>query len=304
MIRPAPPDAARPGGDVASASGSPGSHPSSQAKPLVMGILNVTPDSFSDGGQYFDHEQAVRHGLAMVDEGADVVDVGGESSRPGAIPVPEEEECRRVVPVVAALAGRVRLSIDTVKPKVAEAAIAAGATLVNDVSGTLWPMAAEAGVGWVAMHIQGTPTTMQRAPHYDDVVGEVRARLRSLVERAREAGVAEIWSDPGIGFGKTKAHNLSLLRHLGDVVADGVPVLVGTSRKGFLARIAPRAGGEASPVAERLPASLATAAWAMLSGAGMVRVHDVASTVQAAGLIGGQRLQPAGAPSRGGGGWS
>ena len=186
-----------------------------------MGVLNVTPDSFSDGGRYLRPADALARGLAMVAEGADLVDVGGESTRPGARPVDEDEELRRVVPVVEALAGRVRLSVDTTKPSVARAAVAVGATLVNDISGRLFPVAASLGVGWVAMHMQGTPADMQRRPHYDDVVGEVHDFLLALAERARSAGVGEVWLDPGIGFGKTAAHNLALLGHVGELVRAG-----------------------------------------------------------------------------------
>ena len=246
-----------------------------------MGVLNVTPDSFSDGGRYLDRDRAVAHGLALVAEGADVVDVGGESTRPGAAPVGEAEERRRVVPVVEALAPSVGVSVDTRSRTVAEAAVAAGATLVNDVSASLWSVAAEVGVGWVAMHMQGTPATMQRAPRYDDVVAEVGAFLRDRVAAAREAGVAEVWVDPGIGFGKTLEHNLVLLRDLGRLVADGAPVVVGTSRKRSLGELT---GG--APVDDRLEASVATAVWAVEQGAAMVRVHDVAPTVGALGLLG------------------
>jgi dihydropteroate synthase len=255
-----------------------------------MGVLNVTPDSFSDGGLYLDAERAVGHGLDMVRNGADVVDVGGESSRPGAEPVSEPEELRRVVPVIEALAPHVRVSIDTVKRAVAEAAVTAGATLVNDISASLWPVAAESGVGWVAMHMQGAPRTMQHDPRYDDVVAEVHAFLRERARVAAEGGVREVWVDPGIGFGKTAAHNLALLHHLSELVAEGLPVLVGTSRKSFLGRLAPGPGGEPSGVAERLPGSIATATWAMLAGATMVRVHDVSSARQAATLVGPTRL--------------
>jgi dihydropteroate synthase len=255
-----------------------------------MGVLNVTPDSFSDGGLYLDAERAAAHGLDMVRNGADVVDVGGESSRPGAEPVSEREELRRVVPVIEALAPHVRVSIDTVKRAVAEAAVTAGATLVNDISASLWPVAAESGVGWVAMHMQGAPRTMQRDPRYDDVVAEVHAFLHDRARAAAEGGVREVWVDPGIGFGKTAAHNLALLHHLSELVAEGLPVLVGTSRKSFLGRLAPGPGGEPSGVAERLPGSIATATWAMLAGAAMVRVHDVPSARQAATLVGPTRL--------------
>jgi dihydropteroate synthase len=254
-----------------------------------MGVLNVTPDSFSDGGRYLDPDRALARGLDMAHQGADIVDVGGESSRPGAVPVLEAEEMRRVVPVVAALAPHVRVSVDTVKPAVAEAAVEAGATLVNDISGSLWPVAAACGVGWVAMHMQGAPGTMQEDPRYGDVVAEVHGFLLARAQRALEAGVDEVWVDPGIGFGKTAAHNLALLHHIDDLVAAGHPVLVGTSRKGFLGALAPRSDGSPAGVDDRLPGSLATATWAMLAGASMVRVHDVAAAVQAAVLVGDTR---------------
>ncbi len=254
--------------------------------PLVMGVLNVTPDSFSDAGCFLDREAAIAHGLAMARAGADVVDVGGESTRPGAEPVDEAEERHRVLPVVEALAPHVRVSIDTGKAAVAEAAVAAGATLVNDVTASLHPVAADTGAGWVAMHMQGEPRTMQRDPRYDDVVGEVRGFLVERAEAAAEAGVGEVWIDPGIGFGKTKEHNLSLLRRLSSLVETGHPVVVGTSRKSFLGILA---GG--APVTDRLEGSLATAVHAVSQGARMVRVHDVGPTVQAI------RLTAAGSPT-------
>jgi dihydropteroate synthase len=262
-------------------------------RPLVMGVLNVTPDSFSDGGRYLDSERAIERGLEMVAEGADLVDVGGESSRPGAEPVSEVEESRRVLPVIDALAGHVRVSVDTVKPGVAEAAVAAGATLVNDISATLWPVAASTGAGWVAMHMRGTPRTMQDDPRYDDVVAEVRSFVLDRARRATDAGVGEVWVDPGIGFGKTVDQNLALLRHLGELVASGFPVMVGTSRKSFLGRLAAGPDGSPAPVEDRLAASLSTATWAMLCGATMIRVHDVAATVQAATLVGPAAAVPA-----------
>jgi len=258
-----------------------------------MGVLNVTPDSFSDGGRYLDHDRALERGLEMVAEGADLVDVGGESSRPGAQPVSEAEERRRVVPVIDALAPHVRVSVDTVKPAVAEAAVAAGATLVNDISASLWPVAASNGVGWVAMHMRGTPATMQDDPRYGDVVAEVRSFVLARAHRAAEAGVGEVWVDPGIGFGKTVDQNLSLLHHLPELAAAGFPVVVGTSRKSFLGRLAARDGGRPAPVEDRLPGSLSTSTWAMLAGAAMVRAHDVAAAVQAATLVGETGLVPA-----------
>ena len=264
---------------------------------LVMGILNVTPDSFSDGGVWFGTDRAVQRGHELVAQGADVVDVGGESSRPGAVPVPVEEELARVVPVIEALSPHVRVSVDTVKEEVAEAAVDAGATLINDVSASLWPVAARHGVGWVAMHRQGTPATMQDDPRYDDVVAEVADLLADRASAAAAAGVTEIWIDPGIGFGKTVDHNLELLAHLDVLVATGRPVLVGTSRKGFLGVLAAGPDGVPAPASERLPGSLATATWALIQGAGMVRVHDVAATVQAALLVGRSDRSAVGAGS-------
>ncbi len=260
-----------------------------------MGVLNVTPDSFSDGGRYFRAADAVAHGREMVAQGADLVDVGGESSRPGALPVAEAEELRRVLPVVEALAGEVRVSVDTVKPAVAAAAVAAGATLVNDVSGALWPVAAELGVGWVAMHMQGTPRDMQRDPRYGDVVAEVHGVVLDRARTAAGAGVPEVWVDPGIGFGKTATHNLALLAGLSALAdaarREGFGVLVGVSRKRFLGRFG-ATGREPVPVGDRLAASLAVETWAMAGGAGMVRVHDVAPAHHAAVLVGPAGVQP------------
>jgi len=255
-----------------------------------MGILNVTPDSFSDGGRWADPERAIARGLELVAAGADVIDVGGESSRPGAVPVSEAEERRRVLGVVEALSPHVRVSIDTVKPAVAEAAAAVGATLVNDVSAELAPVAAALGIGWVALHRQGSPATMQRAPVYRDVVGEVTAFLRRRAEAAAEAGVGEIYLDPGIGFGKRLVHNLALLANLDRLVALGWPVLVGTSRKHFLGLLTAEAAGPPPPT-DRLEPSLATAAWCLLAGVAMVRVHDVGPTVDLVRLI--EAVRPA-----------
>ncbi|MGH9129485.1 MAG: dihydropteroate synthase [Acidimicrobiales bacterium] len=259
---------------------------------LVMGVLNVTPDSFSDGGRWADPEAAVARGLEMIAEGADVVDVGGESSRPGATPVAEAEELRRVVPVVASLAARVRVSVDTVKPAVAQAAIEAGATLVNDISASLAPVAAAAGVGWVAMHMRGTPATMVSLARYDDVVTEALEWLAARACEGARAGVSEVWVDPGIGFAKTAGHNLELLRHLGRLVELGWPVMIGASRKSFLGPLSSRAGEPPAGAADRLEASLATALWAVEQGATMVRVHDVAPTVQALKLAGRHLHEP------------
>jgi dihydropteroate synthase len=262
-----------------------------------MGVLNVTPDSFSDGGRWLDPEAAVAHAREMVAHGADVVDVGGESTRPGARPVDEAEELRRVLPVLEALAGSVRLSIDTRKAGVARAAVAAGATLINDVSADLWPVAAETGVGWVAMHMPADPSVMQRHAQYEDVVAEVCDYLVDRAERAQAAGVTDIWIDPGIGFGKTARHNLLLLRHLDQLVSTGWPVLVGTSRKTFLGALAPAPDGSSAPTGDRLEATVATTAWAMIQGARMVRVHDVRPVAEAAFLASGSTDRAGSAPA-------
>jgi dihydropteroate synthase len=256
-----------------------------------MGILNVTPDSFSDGGRYLNAEAAIAHGREMVAQGADIIDVGGESTQPGAEPVPESVELARVIPVVEALSGQVRVSIDTVKPEVASAAIRAGASLVNDVSASLFEVAASGGAGWVAVHMQGTPTTMQVAPHYEHLLNEVYGFVLQRARVAVKAGVKEVWVDPGIGFGKTMAHNLSLLHHLPELVRSAestgcAGVMVGTSRKRFLGLLAAPGSDEPTGVDDRLEGSLATAALALVSGVSIVRVHDVSVTVQAARLYG------------------
>jgi dihydropteroate synthase len=217
----------------------------------------------------------------MVADGAAVIDVGGESTRPGAQPVDPAEELRRVLAVVDGLAPHVRVSIDTRHVAVAEAAIAAGATMINDVSASLHEVAAAHGVGWIAMHMRGEPPTMQVDPRYDDVVAEVRAFLVERAEAAIAAGVSEVWIDPGVGFGKTLEHNLTLLRRLDEIVAAGHGVCVGTSRKGFLGKLT---GG--APVDDRLEASLATAVVAAAKGARMVRVHDVRPHVDAMRIVG------------------
>jgi dihydropteroate synthase len=252
-----------------------------------MGVVNVTPDSFSDGGRYFEPAVAIAHAHQLIAEGADVIDVGGESTRPGAEPVPEDEERSRVLPIIEAIAGEARISVDTRKAGVARAAVAAGATLINDVTASLSAVAAECGVGWVAMHMQGEPRTMQTEPHYDDVVAEVRNFLVQRAMRAVIDGVEEVWIDPGIGFGKTLAHNLRLLARLDDLVATGFPVVVGTSRKRFLGALLGDSDGcdEPAPTDDRLEGSLATATWAMAQGARMVRVHDVKASVEAAKVV-------------------
>jgi len=249
----------------------------------VMGILNVTPDSFSDGGRYLDPDQAVRHGLEMVEQGADLLDVGGESTRPGSDPVSADEEWRRVGPVIRNLANKVDvpLSVDTMKPDVAANAIDAGASIVNDVSGLREPamvrVVASGRVGAVVMHMLGNPKTMQSHPEYDDVVGEVRTFLSERIRILEAAGVPSdaVAVDPGVGFGKTQEHNLALLRNLDQIAALGHPVVVGVSRKSFIERLG---GGESN---ERLSGSLAAASLAVAKGAHVVRVHDVRETVRA-----------------------
>jgi dihydropteroate synthase len=251
-----------------------------------MGVLNVTPDSFSDGGRFIDPATAVEQALAMVAAGADVIDVGGESTRPGAAPVSEEDEIARVAPVIAALARQspVPISIDTMKPGVARAAVAAGATIWNDVSALRFhadslEVAADLGCPVILMHMQGEPRTMQADPVYGDVVSEVIDFLTARIEAAHAAGldVDRLWVDPGIGFGKTLAHNLELIRGLPAIrAACGCPLLFGASRKSFIAKIDP--GAEAGA---RLGGSLAAALLAVDLGADMIRVHDVRETVQA-----------------------
>ncbi|MET0973465.1 MAG: dihydropteroate synthase [Thermoleophilaceae bacterium] len=250
----------------------------------LMGVVNVTPDSFSDGGLYLDPEAAVRHGLVLADEGAAILDVGGESTRPGADPVDAAEEMRRVVPVVDGLASaRLRVSIDTTKVAVAEAALDAGATIVNDVSAfrfspDLAGLVADRGAHCCLMHMLGEPRTMQHDPRYEDVVADVKAFLEERLAFATAEGVPEdhVWLDPGIGFGKTVEHNLELLRRLGEIVAIGRPVVVGTSRKSFLGTLA---GGR--PEGERLPGTIATNVLALERGASVFRVHDVAPVADA-----------------------
>jgi dihydropteroate synthase len=252
---------------------------------LVMGVLNVTPDSFSDGGRFLDVRAAVARGREMFGEGADIVDVGGESTRPRATEVSATEELGRVVPVVEALAQDGRVSVDTTKAVVARAAVAAGASIVNDVSASLGAVAGELGVGFVAMHRQGTPATMQADPHYDDVVAEVERFLASKGAEAVVAGASEVWIDPGIGFGKTVTHNLALLaatRRLSDL---GHSLTVGVSRKSFLGALTRAASGDLPTPQNRREASLAAGLWAVEHGASMLRVHDVTATVQALRIL-------------------
>lgn len=248
-----------------------------------MGIVNVTPDSFSDGGRHERPAEAVDHARRLIAEGADIVDIGGESSRPGAESVDAATELRRILPVITALAGEIRISVDTAKPEVAREAVAAGASLVNDITATLAGVAAETGAGWLAMHMQGRPRTMQVDPVYDDVVTEVLDHLVTRASAAREVGVDEIWIDPGIGFGKTAAHNWQILRALDRFVESGWPVAIGVSRKAFLGRITAEADGRSEPTStdDRLEASLTTALHAVDHGVGLLRVHDVAATIAA-----------------------
>ncbi|MCW5558008.1 MAG: dihydropteroate synthase [Verrucomicrobiae bacterium] len=250
---------------------------------LVMGIVNVTPDSFSDGGRFLDAGAAIRHGLALAAEGADLLDVGGESTRPGAAPVPEAEELRRVLPVIEGLAAQcpVPISVDTRKPAVARAAAAAGAAVINDIAAcqegsAMGPVAAETGSGYIAMHMQGTPQTMQAAPHYENVVTEVKACLDRRMDSLAREGVREtqVALDPGIGFGKTAEHNLDLLGHWAEFTTRGRPLVLGVSRKSFLGSLL------GTGVGDRLAGGMACAAWALLQGVQIVRTHDVAPTVQ------------------------
>ncbi|HMC49769.1 MAG TPA: dihydropteroate synthase [Solirubrobacterales bacterium] len=250
--------------------------------PKLMGVINVTPDSFSDGGQYLDPAAAVRHGEELVRDGAVILDIGGESTRPGAEEVDEAEELSRVEPVVQALAGHAAVSIDTSKLAVAEATLDAGASIVNDVTAfrhepALAGLCAERGVEVVLMHMPGNPRTMQDDPRYDDVVDDVKAFLAERVEFAVEAGIAEgrIWVDPGIGFGKTLEHNLELLRRLGELRELGRPLVVGTSRKSFIGKV------DGSDVEDRIGGSIATSVLAAAEGADVLRVHDVAEMAQA-----------------------
>ncbi len=254
---------------------------------LVMGILNVTPDSFSDGGLFRSPDRAIEHGLAMVRAGADLVDIGGESTRPGAIPPGADEEMARVLPVISALRRHsdLLISVDTSEPLVMRAAVAAGADMLNDVRALTRPgaleAAVEAKVPVCLMHMQGEPRTMQTSPAYDDVVSEVRAYLLERAGHCVAAGIARdaLILDPGFGFGKSATHNLALLRDLGGLVAAGFPVLVGLSRKSLIACLL--GPSPSAPPEFRLAGSLALALAARTRGARIVRVHDVAETVQA-----------------------
>jgi len=258
------------------------------SRPLVMGVVNVTPDSFSDGGEWFAPDAAVAHGRELLATGADLLDVGGESTRPGAERPTEAEELRRVIPVVTALAADgATVSIDTMRASVAERALDAGASMLNDVSGGLAdprmaPLAAEASVPFIAMHWRGHSTDMQSRAVYDDVVAEVCSELRHRMDSLRDSGIRDenLIIDPGFGFAKTAEHNWSLLQRLDEVVALGPRVLIGTSRKAFLGRVGRVPGAERAPK-DRDVATAATSLYAALHGVWAVRVHDVASTVDA-----------------------
>jgi dihydropteroate synthase len=267
-----------------------------------MAVLNVTPDSFSDGGLFDDPERAIHHAEALIAAGADVIDVGGESTRPGATEVTVAEELARVEPVLERLvplanAAGVRVSIDTRHVAVAEAAARSGVDYLNDVSGSLGELAADLGLAWICMHMAGSPETFANPPSYDDVVAEVVADLTARAAAVAAAGVREVWIDPGIGFGKSPADNVKLLGGLGAFVATGYPVLIGTSRKSTLGLLT--AASDASvrapadtqphltPVHDRVEASIATATWSLAQGVAMIRVHDVAEHVQARTVVSG-----------------
>jgi dihydropteroate synthase len=256
---------------------------------LVMGVINVTPDSFSDGGRFLDPEVAVRAGMEMAADGADLLDVGGESTRPGSDAVPAEEELDRVVPVIKRLAAEIPatpVSIDTRKPEVARAALEAGAAIVNDVTAGATPgmfeAVREAGAGMVLMHMLGDPKTMQDDPHYDDVVREVRQFLQGRVDAAVATGIERerLAVDPGLGFGKTLEHNLVLMRDIGAFADVGVPIVVGPSRKSFIGRLT----GVDDP-AERMEGTAGAVAWVAAHGAQVVRVHDVRSMVRVVRVV-------------------
>lgn len=263
------------------------------ARTLVMGVLNVTPDSFSDRGKFLDVDRAVEHAREMARAGADIIDVGGESTRPGAMPVSAEEELRRVLPVIERLPGLL-VSVDTTKAAVAERALAAGARIVNDISALrsdprMIDVVRNAGAGVVLMHRQGTPQTMQQSPHYEDVVAEVRSFLAERMAFAESHGLkkSQIAVDPGIGFGKTVAHNLQLLAHLSEFGVLGCSLLVGPSRKSFIGQVLGPTSevGRGHETDERLWGTAATVAWAVAQGAQVVRVHDVAEMTDVVRMV-------------------
>ncbi|MCS4504682.1 Dihydropteroate synthase [wastewater metagenome] len=264
-----------------------GGRPLDISRPAVMGILNITPDSFSDGGDFVARDDALARARAMVAEGADIIDIGGESTRPGAEDVPVDEELARVVPVVEALAGElpVPLSVDTTKPEVMRAVAGAGAGLINDVMALQRPgavvAAADTGLPVCLMHMQGTPRNMQRDPHYDDIVDDVARFLRERVDACVAGGVPRerLILDPGFGFGKRHEHNAGLLRRLAELTGGDLPVLVGLSRKSFIGELVDR------PPKERVAGSIAAAVLAAAAGARIIRVHDVAATVDALKVV-------------------
>jgi dihydropteroate synthase len=252
------------------------------ARVRIMGILNVTPDSFSDGGAHPDTASAVEHGLRLADEGADFIDVGGESTRPGAGQVDPREEARRVVPVIRELAAKARLpiSVDTRNASVAEAALDAGAVIVNDVSGfthdpAMAPLIGGRRATAVVMHMRGTPATMQDDPVYDDLIGDITIFFRNALQRAQDAGIRQVVLDPGIGFGKTAAHNLEIIARLREFAPIGRPLMVGPSRKSFIGAVL------GLPVAERLEGTIGASVAAAMNGANILRVHDVRAVARA-----------------------
>ncbi len=262
---------------------------------VLMGIVNVTPDSFSDGGRFLDPEHAVDHALQLAAEGAEILDIGGESTRPGATPVPVSDELARVIPVIQALAGQTErvISIDTQKPEVAAAAVAAGAAIINDVAANrtdpaMWECVARTGAGYVCMHMQGTPQTMQEAPGYADVVTEVREFFEARLRRLVAAGVRaeQVALDVGIGFGKTVEHTVALLAAISSFQTLGRPLLLGVSRKSFIGKLTGR------PPDDRLPGAVAATVLAVHDGVQIVRTHDVAATRQALQVAEAIRQRP------------
>ncbi|MEX2116871.1 MAG: dihydropteroate synthase [Bacteroidota bacterium] len=256
------------------------------SRPFVMGILNVTPDSFSDGGRFVSPQDAIRHGIQLARDGADFLDVGGESTRPGSNPVSVEEELRRVIPVISELSRSVGIpiSVDTYKSEVAHDALSAGASIVNDVTGLTFDrrmpsVIADHKATAIVMHMKGTPKTMQENPHYDDLLGEVKEFLEKSAGTARAFGIQQIIVDPGIGFGKTLSHNLELMKRLPELVSLGHPILVGPSRKSFIGTILD------APPDQRLEGSIAASIICVMKGASIVRVHNVRETVRALKIL-------------------
>lgn len=258
------------------------------AKPLIMGVLNITPDSFSDGGRFFNPEKAVEHGLSMADQGADIIDVGGESTRPGAEAIDTDEEIERIVPAIERLKKKIAIpiSIDTRRAEVAELACQAGASVINDISGLNYDeriaeVAHKYDAYLILMHMKGTPETMQKDIHYDDLIGEISSFLKNAAAKAMSHGVdkAKIIIDPGIGFGKTVEHNFSIIKNIHGFVRLGYPVMIGASRKSFIGKSLDL------PVEQRLEGSLAAAIMAVLKGAAIVRVHDVLATARALKIV-------------------